>query len=314
MSKEFVHVLNPLNYLDIIRRWPRVDASHLGVMIEDGALPAYLPKTTERLITGEPMCFCKVVKSVFEEFQVDEYGTMSGAHDFEHVVFSPEDVERLEAQHPEFKQSLEGAEAEWICCDALAKRWGCNPFDVLGVLGSETGQLQYQLIERARPPRYPDELAGAFVHIYDLHKWETENADNIRKTSLLARGGERLREENQSLADKVAALEHENAVLRGELEGERATIKTVTPRVAKTASATEAAAVKRVEKWKDYAERLVRIALECGHGGPKPRKRNQLQAIAKKHGGELPDVVLEVLRKALPDDHVSREPGPPRQD
>lgn len=314
MPEEYQRLTDVIDAIDLLRRWPGVSEDELLAMIRDKSMPAFLQRKRLKSPEGIGISFCKGDIVPF----VHGYGEQAIV-DWDYIVFNMEDVAALEKSHPELLWEVYGSEEQkdsegdsgendWIRCDKLANRWGWSPFDVLGIIGSGEGQLRYNMPYSEYPPLSPDDLDRGYVHKVDLLRWEAQHASEIRNfdVPMFSKEGRRLREENKSLATKLVDLESENAALRAEFDASR----TSAPR---TAAATDAASAKRVEEWKEYAALMVKVALDCGAEGPKERKRSDLQTLAKRHGAELPQVALDVLRDALPEDHVSRKPGAPRQ-
>ncbi|MGE4558086.1 MAG: hypothetical protein AB7D07_14855 [Desulfovibrionaceae bacterium] len=80
----------------------------------------------------------------------------------------------------------------------------------------------------------------------------------------------------------------------------------------RTQKASEAKQQSVAEKWKGYSACMVKVALECEREGPQKRTRPQLETIANRYGG-LNKTALDLLRDALPDEHVNRIGGPGEQ-
>lgn len=147
----------------------------------------------------------------------------------------------------------------------------------------------------------------------EIEKLKTLTDDLDGRIVKIQKHVEEVNAENAGLREELERLQTENVRLKGDLETECLKSQTAPPKPPKTAAASEAASNLKAEEWKGHVGHLVKIALQCGQEGPKPRRRPQLQFIAKQHGGELPGTVLNALWAALPEDHKSKEPGAPKQ-
>lgn len=303
MPEDYTLLPNVIDAVDLLLRWTGISQNELAAMVHDGVIPAFWQVKRLKNGDGEAISYC--VAGKIPEGPVHR--------DWGSIVFRLEDVEQLESNHPEFKWIPEKLD-KWIGCDTLAKRWGWSPFDVLNLLAS--GELRHSDNDREwwldTDVKYLDSI---FVHGTDLLSWETKNEHRIKNAPVLAKDGERLRKEIKSLTEKVAELMTENAALRSKIEASliNPPKQPEPPKPPRTAAASKAATEKKVEEWKCHAARMITVVLECAKEGPKARKRPQLQAIAKRHGGEFSKTALEVLWAALPDEHKSTEPGPARQ-
>jgi hypothetical protein len=319
MPEDYIRLSNVIDAIDLLRRWTGISEDELAAMIKGRIIPAYRQVKRLKSADGEVISFCNAGAKPW----VEQYNN-SISYDWSTIVFSLEDVLQLENQHPEFmwipensdepddsSSNSDDAKDEWVRCDTLSSRWGVSPFDVLEILRS--GELRYNMFFGGGICESIHELGDTYVHNVDLLRWETANQDRINNAPVLAKDGERLREENKALAKKVAELETRNAVT---LEAHPITPPKPPeqPKPPRTAAASKAATEKKVEEWKRHATLMVKVALDCAKDGSKPRKRPQIKAIAKRHGGEFSKAALEVFWAALPDEHKSKEPGPPRQD
>lgn len=322
MPEDYIRLPHVIDAIDLLHRWTGVSEDELAAMITGRIISAFWQVKRLRSADGEAISFCTAGAKPWVDGRGD-----SISYDWGKIVFCLEDVERLENDHPEFKWIPEGSdkpensssgfndtENEWIRGDTLSSRWGVSSFDVLEVL--QSGELRYRMFFGDGICENVYGLSDTYVHNVDLLRWETANQDRINNAPVLAKDGELLRQEIKSLTKKVADLEVSKVALRLELESRPISLPKApeSPKGPKTAAASEAASAKRVEEWKGYAAQMVNVAVECCSQGPRKRKRSELQKLAKKHGEELPAVALDILRDALPDEHVSREPGPPRQD
>lgn len=229
---------------ELLLRWPGISEDMLASIVKGRELLAFLQMRKLRSPDGGTVYYCRPGATPWGENDV-----LTGEYYWENVLFRMEDVEGLEAEHPEFK---------------------------------------WPLIDEAAP--------------------------EVLSASEMAEILEPLREENKALASQVTRLKEISDNLRNELNAERAKPSEETLKPPRTAAASKAASNLKAEEWKRHAAHMVKIALQCGIEGPKPRKRPQLQTIAKRYGGALPKTALQVLWEALPDDHISKEPGPQRQD
>lgn len=321
MSEE-IELRDVLTAEELQDRWPGVLESELAAMVKDKTLPAFWRRKKLRHPEGGAIVHICVAggEPYAHSFGEDEY------FDWSDTVFKLSDVESLENDNPKFKWQLVKEQEEkelskqnevteeWINCDSLASRWGWSPFDVHSML--HKGEIRFLRHFGQIGAPDVDNLNDASVHVVDLIRWEAKNAHRINNAPVLAEDGERLRQEIRSLTQKIAELEAGKAALQLELEA-RPIIPPKPPEPPKpprTAAASKAATEKRVEEWKRHAACMVKVAVECCAQGPRKRKRPELRTLAKKHGGELPDVALDTLRDALPEEHVSRDAGPPRQD
>lgn len=292
---------NAITAEELLKRWPGIAEFELAELMDKNILQGYSIIVPLRGRDGKP------------HYRCSRGGSFTRAGDeylWHGTCFDIEAVEAIETERSHYKyERLADGETqtpttpEWIPCDTLANRWGWSPFDVVKLLNS--GAIPFHNYWNHAP--YVEGLQEFSVHQVDLLRWESANADKIGNAPVRAKDGGHL------FAGKMEELEKQNAALRSELEAERAKPHIEPHKLSKTAPATEAASSKRAEEWKGYAAQMVKIALDCEREGPQARKRPQLQAIAKRHGGELPTTALEVLWAALPDKHRSKEPGPQRQ-
>jgi hypothetical protein len=322
MPEDYIRLSNVIDAIDLLRRWTGISEDELAAMIKGRIIPAYRQVKRLKSADGEVISFCNAGAKPW----VEQYNN-SISYDWSTIVFSLEDVLQLENQHPEFmwipensdepddsSSNSDDAKDEWVRCDTLSSRWGVSPFDVLEILRS--GELRYNMFFGGGICESIHELGDTYVHNVDLLRWETANQDRINNAPVLEKDGELLRQEIRSLTQKIAELEAGKAALQLELEA-RPIISPKPPEPPKpprTAAASKAATEMRVEEWKRHASCMVKVAFECCAQGPRKRKRPEFRRLAKKHGGELPDVALDILRDALPEEHVSRDAGPSRQD
>lgn len=321
MSEE-IELRDVLTIEELQKRWPGVLEYELAAMVKGKTLPAFWRR--KKLRHPEEGAIVHICVAGGEP-----YAHSSGEdvyYDWSDTVFQLSDVEALENDNPKLKwqlvdennknelsQQSEGTE-EWISCDSLASRWGWSPFDVHSILYKGEFPFLRHFGQVGAPD--VDNLNDASVHIVDLTRWEVKNAHRINNAPVLEKDGELLRQEIKLLTKKVADLEASNTALQCELEA-RPIIPPKPPEPPKpprTAAASKAATEKRVEEWKRHAACMVKVAVECCAQGSRKRKRPELRALAKKHGGKFPEVALDILRDALPEEYVSRDAGPSRQD
>ena len=317
MPEDYTLLPNVIDVVDLLLRWTGISQSELAAMVHDGVIPAFWQVKRIKNDDGETISCC--VAGKIHECPIND--------DWSNIVFRLEDVEQLESYHPEFKWTPENfdkpqnsdtidnnTEDEWISCYVLSKRWGWSTFDVVDFIKSGELRCSFEGDSFYGGPDL-NNLNDIYVHIVDLLSWEEKNKHRIKSAPVLEKDGERLRQEIRSLTQKIAELEIENAALRSKIEASliNPPKQPGPPKPPRTAAASKAAAEKKVEEWKCHATRMITVVLECAKEGPKARKRPQLQAIAKRHGGEFSRAALEVLWAALPDEHKSTEPGPPRQ-
>lgn len=197
-------------------------------------------------------------------------------------------------------------ERDWISCGTLAKRWGWSPSAVLEVI--RCNDLQAHCGDEFNNYYDISTLDHFDVHRIDLEDWEIENAEKIRKPTKAVQ----ISMENKELKLKNETLERELADCLAGLDPRQPAPSQKT----QTSAATKVAQTKRLRKWKGvYIPNMFKVCLACVEEGPKERTRNEIQSVAKKECGvKFPKEVLELLRKVLPDGHVTHDPGPPRQD
>jgi|GEM_PF-3631007 len=315
-----IAINDPVDINMLRQRWPGVSDCEIAKMVENRELIAHIEKYRKiNPNSGSPVAFASQMKT---RIGTDSFlGNI--IYEWDSIVFSQSNIREIEEAKPHLKwisstdeaddtsSSSEAIEenAGWVNCDTLSNRWRLSPFDVVGILRNSEIPVH---ADYSNDPIVVDTLDRFSVHSIDLLRWEAENADKINNAPVLAQDGARLRSENKELSAKAARLEAQNATLRSELEAcSRGGV--IPPKQPKTAPATEAASSRGVDRWKGFAAQMVKVAFDCATEGAKPRKRPQLQAIAKRHGGELSKTALEVLWAALPAEHKSTEPGPPRQ-
>jgi hypothetical protein len=182
VSQQYVRLPNVIDPVELLRRWPGVSEDELAAMAKKNTIPAYHQQKRLESPDGQQYSFCTPGAKpwVHREDETVYY-------DWGNIVFDPADVSRLEKQQPELKWLVPGIESpsksdqqakqddsEWVQCDTLARRWGWSPFDVLGILGPNKGQLRYHHPHSTYPPSSPEGLSDAYVHTVDLVRWEAE--------------------------------------------------------------------------------------------------------------------------------------------
>jgi len=228
MPEDYIRLSDPITAIALLNRWPGVTQDELAALVRDEALPAYWEKKRLKSPEGAIISFCTAGARPADHGQGNEI-----FYDWDGLVFRLFDVEEMERASEHYKWTPPGVEEqehsvpvneepeeEWVNCKSLADRWNWSPFDVHDLLYKGGIRFIRHFGNHGAPD--VDNLSDASVHRVDLQKWEIENADKIRNAPVLAKDGERLREENKALAAKVAGLEVQNAALRSELENERA--------------------------------------------------------------------------------------------
>lgn len=298
MPEEFIPVGGIVSYEELKRRWPSVPDFQLAGLIKEKELPALWKRKMVRSDEGVVLCVCEPGARPWEQYDAGDT-----LYDWDNIVFRTEEVEHVETQHKDYTwhlvedekqsdQEVAEPEAEWISCNSLADRWGWSPFDVQALLYA--GGLRFRRFFGQYGAPDVDELGDASVHKVDLHRWEAENVDKIRNAPVLAKDGERLREENKTLTGKVKELETHITALRSEIEALR-TESAGPPRQLEDAKATNTR-----ERWKGYMRTGLTLAVHVIGVGRKFTTKELEQECSRLGCPGLTEEAMQIFREAMP--------------
>lgn len=313
MPEEYVRIAEVIDAVDLLRRWPGVTEGELAKMVREKSFPAFLQQ--KRLVSpdGQQVSFCTSGATPWEQRQGDETW-----YDWGNIVFGMEDVERLEKRHPELTWPVAGAESQaesdpraeqegldWVRCDTLAKRWGWSPFDVLGILGPNKGQLRYHLPYSNYPPSNPDELSNGYVHVVDLVRWELDNAKKIKAKDDLTDDICALMEEMAERADRLYDADDEIATLTAKVTALEEEIGRLTARTGPPEHLEQRKQESTAARWEVHLQTAVALAAHVIQSGLCYTKTELENVCAQQGHPALTERAWEAFRKAIPKECIN---------
>ena len=315
MPVDYLRLSDSIDAIDLLRRWPGVTEEELATMTKDETLPAYWEAKRLKNPEGAIVSFCTGGAKPAEHWQGNET-----LYDWDKLIFRLFDVEEMERENEHYKWIPQGAEGqeisppdndepedEWISCNALAERWGWSPFDVQALLYANELRFRRHYGHYGAPD--VDDLGDASVHRVDLQRWEAENADRIRNAPVLAKDGQRLREENKALATKVAEFEALNVALRSELEAER----TKPARTGPPEHLEKAKDEKTAERWKRNMRSGLTLAVHVMAVGKPFTTRELEQACSSLECSSLGEEAMRIFRETMPAECINTGGRPPKK-
>lgn len=324
------HQLSDIVTIDELEKRWSFTIGQIDQVVRDGELTPFWFKDRRESNDGSAYYLCEHIfggrlPRGEDLFDVDSYIS-------ENIVFSLDEVTSYEAKHTYLKDKVVPLDNKTVQHGNIIQDGWISGSDLQGLLKLSPGQF-VEFVHGNNLVAYWEDFDFGKTSLYEYKK-ENGRMFNLNAicdsrfhiADLRAKAielpqlaavlpGESSPHPQRGDDPRIIELERQLAEARQENEALAAEVDRLkaetSPSLPKTAKAMEAAQAGRVQKWKEYARVIARVAYECGQEGRRDVARSAFTAMAKKHGG-LSKEALEVLRGALPE-VAKTTAGAPRQ-